>query len=95
MALRLSSCVYGTLSRHSRVAVRVDRRRVVPSSLCVKYNDYKPYTTNTNDGQSNNKPKSNIDKIRMILKEYGTVGVVFHTCISLTSLGTCYVLVSK
>ncbi len=39
--------------------------------------------------------KGNIEKVKTVLKEYGTVGVVFHMTISLFSVGTCYLLVSK
>lgn len=35
------------------------------------------------------------DRIKVILKEYGTVAVVFHTVISLCSLGSCYLVVSR
>ena len=38
---------------------------------------------------------SNTERIKVLVKEYGTVAVVFHTIISLFSLGTCYLLVSK
>lgn len=39
--------------------------------------------------------KGNVEKVKVIIKEYGSVAVVFHTAISLVSLGTCYLLVSK
>ena len=40
-------------------------------------------------------PKSYIQKVKKVLKEYGTVAVVFHTAISLASFGTCYLLVKQ
>ncbi len=39
--------------------------------------------------------KGHVEKVKIVIKEYGTVAVVFHTAISLFSLGTCYMLVSK
>eukprot|EP00731_Ephydatia_muelleri_P026923 Em0018g1023a len=38
-------------------------------------------------------PKSYIQKVKKVLKEYGTVAVVFHTAVALCSYGTCYLLV--
>lgn len=46
-------------------------------------------------GQGSAARLSNTEKIKVLVKEYGTVAVVFHTIISLFSLGTCYLLVSK
>lgn len=34
-------------------------------------------------------------KLRKVFAEYGATGIVFHTCISLTSLGICYAAVSS
>ena len=34
-------------------------------------------------------------QLAKVFAEYGSIGVVFHTCISLTSLGICYVAVSR
>ena len=60
------------------------------------------YTTNASEQSSqdqsspqSNKPKSSTERIKVILKEYGTVGFVFHISVSLCSVGTCYILVSK
>ena len=39
--------------------------------------------------------KSSTERIKVILKEYGVVAVVFHTVMSLGSLGTCYLIVSR
>ena len=41
------------------------------------------------------KKLSNTEKIKIVVKEYGTVAIIFHTCISLFSLGSCYLAVSK
>ena len=38
---------------------------------------------------------SSTERIKVVLKEYGGVGVVFHTVMSLCSLGTCYLIVSR
>jgi hypothetical protein len=38
---------------------------------------------------------SSMERIKVVLREYGTVGVVFHTVISLASLGTCYLVVDS
>lgn len=39
--------------------------------------------------------QSSTQRIKVVLKEYGGVAVVFHTVMSLTSLGTCYLIVSR
>ena len=41
------------------------------------------------------KPLSQRQKLARIFAAYGTTGVVFHTCISLASLGMCYMIVSR
>ena len=38
---------------------------------------------------------SQMQRFKQMVKEYGTVVVVFHICISLISLGICYTLVSR
>ena len=38
---------------------------------------------------------SNTQKMKIILREYGTVAVVFHISMSLCVLSVCYILVSK
>ncbi|XP_064393262.1 protein FAM210B, mitochondrial-like [Halichondria panicea] len=40
-------------------------------------------------------PKSNREKVKLLVKEYGPVGFAFYMGVSFTSLGTCYVLVSN
>lgn len=39
--------------------------------------------------------QSSTQRIKVVLREYGVVAVVFHTVMSLTSLGTCYLIVSS
>lgn len=39
--------------------------------------------------------QSSTQRIKVVLREYGVVAVVFHTVMSLTSLGTCYLIVSR
>lgn len=34
-----------------------------------------------------------VERVKVVIKEYGTVAVVFHTVISLASLGSCYLVV--
>ena len=41
------------------------------------------------------KKLSNTEKVKIVVREYGTVAIIFHTCISLFSLGSCYLAVSK
>ncbi len=41
------------------------------------------------------KSQSYTERMKVIMKEYGAVGVIFHTVISLFSLGTCYFLVHR
>lgn len=41
------------------------------------------------------KKLSQTQRLRKVFAEYGTTAVVFHTCISLTSLGICYAAVSR
>ena len=38
---------------------------------------------------------SSTERIKVVLREYGVVAVVFHTVMSLGSLGTCYLIVSR
>lgn len=48
----------------------------------------------SNEQQLSNR-KQKMGQLRKILKEYGSVGVAFHTTISLASLGTCYMIVKR
>lgn len=49
-------------------------------------------STNTNEA---NLPTSAKDKLKKAVKDYGSTVIVFHVSISLMSLGTCYLLVSR
>ena len=50
---------------------------------------------NENVAENAGKPLSQRQKLARTFAAYGTTGVVFHTCISLASLGTCYMIVSR
>ena len=54
-----------------------------------------PRAAYSNEAPASKKTQSYTERVKVIMKEYGTVGVVFHTVISLISLGTCYFLVSR
>lgn len=54
-----------------------------------------PKSSSEQAKSSTEQPKSYTQRIKVILKEYGTVAVVFHTVVSLFSLGTCYFLVNR
>lgn len=41
------------------------------------------------------KPSGNKEKLKQAVSQYGATVIVFHVAISLTSLGICYLLVSK
>ena len=41
------------------------------------------------------KALSSTGRIKVILREYGSVAVVFHTAMSLFSLGSCYLVVTR
>ena len=43
----------------------------------------------------NTKPLTQRQRLAKVFAEYGTTAVVFHTTISLTSLGLCYLAVSR
>ncbi|KAJ8729503.1 hypothetical protein PYW08_001084 [Mythimna loreyi] len=42
-----------------------------------------------------NPPLSAKEKLKRAVKEYGSTVIVFHVCISLISLGSCYLLISS
>ena len=44
-------------------------------------------------GRLTSSQRSSLERVKQIIKEYGTVAVVFHTVMSLTSVGICYMLV--
>ena len=52
-------------------------------------------TVSASQSAASNKVLSSTERIKIILKEYGTVAFVFHISMSLCTLGVCYVLVSK
>ena len=52
-------------------------------------------TTAAQGGGAPTKAVSSTERIKVILREYGTVAFVFHISMSLCTLGTCYLLVSK
>lgn len=80
---------YRTLQAQSRIqhptCKTLESCRVNVGSQRVMYSN----------GTSPKKVQSYTGRIKVILKEYGSVGVIFHTVVSLFSLGTCYFLVSK
>ena len=47
------------------------------------------------DAVSTAPAQSSAQRVRIILREYGTVAVVFHISMSLCVLSVCYILVSK
>ena len=53
------------------------------------------YSTAPESGGAPEKKESYTQRVKVVLKEYGPVAIVFHTVISLFSLGTCYLLVSR
>ena len=54
----------------------------------------KPGTEN-DDGSLDDKPLTQRQKLSRTFAAYGTAALVFHTTISLSSLGTCYMIVSR
>lgn len=45
--------------------------------------------------ETESKPAGNKEKLKQAVSQYGATVIVFHVGISLTSLGICYLLVSK
>ena len=73
---------------------------VAPSRVRPDYRELISYRTYATEQPSDNQqkpaePKSTREKVKLLVREYGTVGFVFYMGVSFTSLGTCYVLVSK
>ncbi len=64
-----------------------------------KFDDGRPDTKNDErDPQENDtdlSKKTGRQKLSLVFAKYGVTAVVFHTCISLTSLGLCYIAVSR
>ena len=52
-------------------------------------------STASGESAASGKAASSTERIKVILREYGTVAFVFHISMSLCTLGTCYLLVSK
>lgn len=50
--------------------------------------------SNTTTPSDLGKKRSNRERMKVLVRDYGATAVVFHTTISLTSLGLCYLLVS-
>ena len=79
----LCSAVYGRQSSHNPLVPHHVRCNV-------------PATAVQSHLYSSSAPKqSSIQRIKVVLKEYGGVAVVFHTVMSLASLGTCYLVVDR
>ena len=53
------------------------------------------HQTQENDEKAPEKPLTQRQKLARTFAAYGSTAVVFHTAISLTSLGTCYLVVSR
>ena len=54
-----------------------------------------PEDESNNEKQQEQPPKKKAGQLAKVFAEYGTTAVVFHTTISLTSLGICYTAVSR
>ena len=72
--------------------------------VCRNYSDGAPESPKSADSKSGQisgdagnsaKAQSSTQRIKVILKEYGTVAFVFHISMSLCTLSVCYLLVSK
>ena len=51
--------------------------------------------SNESENEPVKKPTKSAGQLAKVFAEYGTTAVVFHTTISLTSLGICYMAVSR
>ena len=69
----------------------------VPESQSSKASNSSSISSSVSASQTtaSNKALSSTERIKIILKEYGSVAFVFHISMSLCVLGVCYVLVSK
>ena len=45
--------------------------------------------------EGENKQLTLKERLKFVVQEYGTTAIVFHVCISLTSLGLCYAAVKR
>ena len=68
------------------------------SQVSKKFDDQRPENKHDEEAQESEQDLSNKtsrQKLTLIFAKYGVTAVVFHTVISLTSLGLCYVAVSR
>lgn len=71
-------------------------RNVRPLGTSVIRNADKPSQENTAKTHEEEEKKLALkDKLKLVVAEYGTTAIVFHTSISLTSLGICYTAVKR
>jgi hypothetical protein len=69
---------------------------------CRHFSNLNKSTSNVDVGAAekekkpeDDEPMSRKDKLKKAVKEYGSTVIIFHVAISLASLGTCYLLVSR
>ncbi|EDO35452.1 predicted protein [Nematostella vectensis] len=65
------------------------------NSMSTKPNTNGNNTGNSNENDGKIQTMSQAQRLRKIFAEYGSIAVVFHVSISLTSLGICYTAVSS
>lgn len=56
--------------------------------------EQKPETSSSEEG-SDSKTLTTKEKLKKAFKEYGSTVIVFHVAISVISLGSCYLLISR
>lgn len=61
----------------------------------TKINSFMGRCESNKSSNPDEKPLSRVDRLKQTIKEYGSTVIVFHVGISLVSLGTCYVVVSR
>ena len=87
------------LSIHQSSISAVYKSRVNGVVISLQSTMYSNDTTSTSpESSTSSTPKVSLsytERIKLIMKEYGTVAIIFHTAISLFSIGTCYFLVSR
>ncbi|XP_068721801.1 protein FAM210B, mitochondrial-like [Montipora capricornis] len=79
--------------------------RSVMQSMYVLHNGRTLHTSITRNGESSHSGKTERqegeskmtlkERLKYVVQEYGTTAIVFHVCISLTSLGLCYAAVKS
>ena len=67
---------------------------LTPLQHVTWYSTKEPPSTSVDD-VSKPAEKTLTGRLKVILREYGIVAVVFHTVISFASLGTCYMIVKS